>query len=268
MYRCDQSDQEQTERMPIEFRHKEEQVPDTLLRLCLKYVARNLDTLCVETPDGYTLHDGLALPKEIGEPLIETYQNNGGEIFDCFAHLFEDVTKTNLRSVHVRNSGITDDGLDFLLRHELQDLELINCQNLTHRTYLNIFQRSANLRSLTIGPNVKLAPMHLKSTEQGSPVLTDDDAMAVDAKAPNLRQLVLRAVAESPPSYDKNNTFLADIIEKLPHLRMLDLSYCISVGSLRYLNQLTSLHTLIMFDVPHLQDHGAIINICALSTLV
>lgn len=263
MYRCDNDPE--PERMPIEFRHKEERVPDTLFRLCLKYVASNLDTLCVETSTGYTLHDGLVLPKEIGEPFIETYQNNGGEIFDCFAHLFEDVTKTNLRSVRVRNSGITDDGLEYLLRHDLHELELTNCQNLTHKTYLNIIERSANLRSLTIGPNVKIGPLHCNMT---APPDLADDPMAIDSKVSNLRQLVLRAVPESHPSYTRKTMFLADLVNKFPQLRMLDLSYSIGITSLRYLNQLTNLHTLIMFDVPHLHVHSAIINICSLTTLV
>ncbi|XP_026808471.1 protein zer-1 homolog [Rhopalosiphum maidis] len=255
----------QTERqlIPIKFRHKEERVPESLFCLCLKYVARNLDTLCTEMPNGYTLHDGLALPSEICEPFIETYQSNGGEIFDHFAHLFKDVTKTNLRSVHISNSSITDDGLEYLLCHDLYELTLTNCQNLTHKTYMNIFKHASNLRSLTIGPNVQITPYNKLSN---SSLSLDDLPSRIYKKAPNLRHFVLRAIAESPFSTD--NIFLGVMLDKLVQLRVLDLSYCLGVGSLRYLCKLTNLHTLILFDVPHLQNNDAILNICSLQTLV
>lgn len=255
--------QSESQRIPIKFRHKEERVPESLFCLCLKYVARNLDTLCSETSEGYTLHDGLALPSEICEPFIETYQNNGGEIFDCFAHLFEDVTKTNLRSVHIRNSSITDDGLEYLLRHNLYEITLTNCQNLTHKTYINIFKHTVNLRSLTIGPNVQITPFSKLSS---STLSLEDIPKRINKKAPNLKHLVLRAIVETP--YTSDNMFLGAMLDKLSHLRVLDLSYCLAIGNLRHLCKLTNLHTLILFDVPHLQDNDAIHNICSLQSLV
>ncbi|VVC39427.1 Hypothetical protein CINCED_3A020042 [Cinara cedri] len=251
-------------RVQIKYRHKEERSPESLFCLCLKYVARNLDIVCKDTPAGYTLHEGLALPSEICEPFIEAYQNNGGEIFDCFAHLFEDVTKTNLRSVNIRNSSITDDGLEYLLRHDLEELILTNCQNLSHKTYINIFKHAVNLRSLTIGPNVQITPYNKLSN---CSLTLDDVPIIIHRKAPNLKHLVLRAIAESPFSSD--NIFLGVMLDKLLQLRVLDLSYCLGVGSLRYLCKLNSLHTLILFDVPHLQDSSdAILNICTLTSLV
>lgn len=255
----------QTERLriPMKFRHKEERVPESLFCLCLKYVARNLETICSEIPEGYTLHEGLALPSEICEPFIETYQNNGEEILDCFTYLFEDVTKTNLRSVHIRNSSITDDGLEYLLRHDLYELTLTNCQNLTHKTYINIFKHAVNLRSLTIGPNVRITPYNKLSN---CSLTLDDIPIRINKKAPNLKHLVLRAIAESP--YSSDNIFIGVMLDKLLQLRVLDLSYCLGVGNLRYLCKLTNLHTLILFDVPHLQDTDAINNICSLQTLV
>lgn len=255
--------QSERQRIPMKFRHKEDRVPESLFCLCLKYVSRNLDTLCYEKPEGYTLHEGLALPSEICEPFIEAYQNHGGAIFDCFAHLFEDVTKTNLRSVHIRNSSITDDGLEYLLRHDLFELTLTNCQNLTHKTYINIFKHAVNLRSLTIGPNVQITPYNKLSNCSLS---LDDIPMRINKKAPNLKHLVLRAISESP--YTSDNIFLGVMLDKLHQLRVLDLSYCLGVGSLRYVSRLINLHTLILFDVPHLQDNDAIIAICTLQSLV
>lgn len=255
--------QSERQKIPMKFRHKEERVPESLFCLCLKYVSRNLDTLCSEKPEGYTLHEGLALPSEICEPFIEAYQNYGGAIFDCFAHLFEDVTKTNLRSVHIRNSSITDDGLEYLLRHDLYELTLTNCQNLTHKTYINIFKHAVNLRSLTIGPNVQITPYNKLTNCSLS---LDDIPIRINKKAPNLKHLVLRAISESP--YSSDNIFLGVMLDKLLQLRVLDLSYCLGVGSLRYLCKLTNIHTLVLFDVPHLQDNDAIINICSLHTLV
>lgn len=252
------------QRILIKYKHKEERSPDSLFSLCLKFVARNLDTVCSDSSAGYRLHEGLALPSEICEPFIETYQNNGGEIFDCFAHLFEDVTKTNLRSVHIRNSSITDNGLEYLLRHDLYELTLKNCQNLTHKTYINIFKHAVNLRSLSIGPNVQITPY---SKLSNCTLTLDDIPLKINRRAPNLKHLVLRAIAESPFSSD--NIFLGIMLDKLVQLRVLDLSYCLGVGSLQYLCKLTNLHTLILFDVPQLQDSSAaILNICTLTSLV
>jgi len=256
--------QTERKRIPIKFRHKEERVPESLFCLCLKYVARNLDTLCTETPNGYTLHDGLALPSEICEPFIEIYQSNGGEIFDHFAHLFVDVTKTNLRSVNICNSSITDDGLEYLLCHNLYELTLINCQNITHKTFENILKHAVNLRSLTIGPNVQITPYNNKMLDSRLTLAAFSSKM--NKKAPNLRHLVLRAVAES--SFSNDNVVLEAMLDKHPQLRFLDLSYCLGVGSLRFLCKFTTLHTLILFDVPHLQNHDAIINVCSLKSLV
>lgn len=255
--------QTERQRIPIKFRHKEERVPESLFSLCLRYVAQNLDTLCTETPDGYTLHDGLALPSEICEPFIASYQSNGGEVFDRFAHLFVDVTKTNLRSVNISNASITDDGLEYLLCHDLYELTLTNCMNLTHKTYINIFKHAVNLRSLTIGPNVQITPFNKL---QDSTLSLDDLPSRIYKKAPNLRHFVLRAIAESP--FTSDNIFLGVMLDKLTQLRFLDLSYCLGVGNLHYLCKLTNLHTLILFDVPHLQNNEAIINICSLKSLV
>lgn len=254
------------QRIPIKFRHKEERVPESLFCLCLKFVARNLNTICSETPEGYTLHDGLALPSEICEPFIEAYQNIG-ELFDGFAHLFQDVTKTNLISVHIHNSSITDNGLEYFLRHNLYELTLTNCQNLTHRTYTNIFKYSANLRSLNIGPNVQITPHNNELTNCSQTL--DDIPKNIIKKAPNLKHLVLRAIIESSVMpYSKDHTFLGDMLDKLSQLRVLDLSYCLNLGSLQNLCKLTNLHTLILFDVHNLQENGAIPHICSLQSLV
>lgn len=253
------------QRIPIKFRHKEERVPESLFSLCLKFVARNLETICSESPEGYTLYEGLALPSEICEPFIETYQNNG-EFFDGFAHLFEDVTKTNLISVHIRNSSITDDGLEYVLRHNLYELTLTNCLSLTHRTYANIFKYAANLRSLTIGPNVQITP----DTELVNCVQTlNEIPNSIIKRAPNLKHLVLRAIVDvSATPQSKDRTFVGDMIDECLPLRVLDLSYCLNTGSLQNLCKLTNLHTLILFDVHNLQDTGAIPHICSLQSLV
>lgn len=255
--------QTERQRIPIKFRHKEERVPESLFCLCLKYVAQNLDILCAETSNGYILRDGLALPREICEAFIEIYQKNGGQIFDDLAHIFVDVTKTNLRSVHICNSTISDGGLEFLLCHDLYELTLTNCQNLSHKTYINILKHSDNLRSLTIGPNVQITPY---TKPPNSSLSLNDLPSRIYKKAPNLRHFVLRAIAESP--FASDNLFLGFMIDKLTQLRFLDLSYCLGVGNLHFLRKLNSLHTLILFDVPHLQKNDAIINICSLKSLV
>lgn len=230
----------------------------------MKFIVNNLQTICLETSEGYKLYEGLVLPSEICEPLIETYQNIG-EVNDVFVRLFEDIDKTKLFSVHICNSTITDDGLEHLLRHNLYELSLTNCQYLTQRTYTNIFKYSGNLRSLFIGPSVRITPNALT----GNPHTFDDLPKSINSKAPNLKHLVLRAILESsshPHGIEK--PFLGNMLDDLLQLRVLDLSHCLAIGSLKNLCQLTNLHTLILFNVHDLQNHGAIPYICSLKTLV
>lgn len=262
------SDTAERRRIPIKFRHKEERVPQSLFHLCLKYVANNLDTICTATDNGFMLYDGLALPSEICDPLIEVFQDTVGEVFDRFAYLFKDVTKTNLRSVNLHGSTITDAGLKYLLRHNLHELALKNCEYLTIKSYSNIFKHAVNLRSLTIGPNVNMTPYSNPPLRVWGPLSLGDTPLRINKKAPNLKHLMLRAITESLDNNNSDNKVLGVMVDKVMELRTLDLSYCLRVGNLSYLCKLTNLHTLILFDVPNLQNPDAIINICSLQSLV
>jgi Zyg-11 family protein len=247
--------------MPIEFRHKEKCIPESLLCLCLKYVVHNLKIICLETPEAYTLHEKLILPEQICDKLIEMYQSNGFEFSDNFAHLFKDTTRTRLSSVHLNNSKlVTDVGLEYLLRHDLKKITLTNCPKISHKAYTNMFERDSNLSSITIRPNKKITPYYDFSSCLQTSEITNSK------KAPNLKHLVLESVDKSPESID--NKYISATLDNLSQLRILDLTYCSGVGSLQYLSKLTSIRSLILFDVDNLQENNAISSICSLKSLV
>lgn len=247
--------------MPIEFRLKMENVPESLLRMCIKSLANNMSKFCSETPNGFMLHEGLTLSRQMCEEFIECFQNNNYELTDSIANLFNDITRTTLRSVHIRNSTkITDNGLKYLLQHNLDSLSITNCPKITYKGYTNIFERDSKLWSISIRPDEKITPYY----DSSSCLQTSDKIN--NKKATNLKYLILRSVAKSSDSID--NQYLSDTLKNLSQLRFLDLSYCSGVGTLKYLSQLTSLHTLILFDVQNIQKNDAILNICALQSLV
>ncbi|VVC37615.1 Armadillo-type fold,Leucine-rich repeat domain, L domain-like,Armadillo-like helical [Cinara cedri] len=249
--------------LQIKYKHKKERSPESLFCLCLKYIACNLDVICKNTLTGYKLNPGYKLPSVLCDPFLKIYQNNGGQISDCFLHLFKDITTTKLTSVHIDSSNITDDGFTYLLRHNLENISIINCQNLSQVTYLNIFKQCVNLRSLTIRFNIQSTTFN----ELFNCSLTFDGSKIIHRPNPNLKHLVLSLIPDSP--FIKNNIFLKSVFDNYLELRILDLSYCLDVGSLQDISKLQYLHTLILFDVPRLQNYyEAILNICTLTSLV
>lgn len=243
-----------------EYRPEGGRNPESLFRLCIKYLAHNLDVLTVKSYDGYfILREGLTLPRMICEPLFETYQSSVGEITDDFAFMFRDVSRTNLKSVDIRYSCISDRGLNYLLQHNLHKLTIVNCGQLTSRTYLNIMKHARNLQSLEIGPNISITPFDKSS------LTLEDIPKRICKRAPNLNHLALRV--KDSNSKDEN-MYLKSMLYKISNLCVLDLSYSYGIGNLGYLGNLNHLHTLLLFDVPNLPEGKTISNICSLRSLV
>lgn len=235
----------------------------SLFDLSLKCVTWNIQILCSETRKGYTLHPEIALPKLICDRYIKLYQNIGGKINNRFAHIFKNVTKTKLGSLHIFDSNISDDCLKYLLRHNLREITLENCLKLSQETNINIIKYSCNLRTLAMGSNVRIIP---HSEVLNISLSLDDIPERSSGEALKLTQLVLRGIEDIPfafPYLFSNNS-----LDKLLLLKVLDFSNCLNVGNLEYLRKFPNLHTLILFNVDILQDNDAISHICSLRSLV
>ena len=99
--------------------------PLTLQDIVYRYICKNLDVIrCedtdeylvvddIENEDGKTYHlrDGIVLPNDICDRLIDTYQKHFYRQFDDkFISLFRDTNQTSLKVVHLRNSHLTNYG--------------------------------------------------------------------------------------------------------------------------------------------------------------
>lgn len=106
---------------------------------------------------------------------------------------------------------------------------------------------SLNLLSLSISECIDLLPSQIPAHE---PLIY----------APKLRKFVLH-----PGHLDFSVEFFSSLLSGFPHLTFLDLSDCNFYGNLAYLSNCSNLTTLILYNVPKLQD--AIQHICKLSQL-
>lgn len=110
--------------------------PLTLQDIVYRYICKNLDIIrCKEIDNDedhdmddidnddairYNLRDGIVLPNDICDRLIDTYQKHFYRQFnDKFISLFRDTSRTSLNVVHLRNSHITNYGKLFIYSHVL-----------------------------------------------------------------------------------------------------------------------------------------------------
>ncbi|PSN54467.1 Protein zer-1 [Blattella germanica] len=242
-----------------------ESVPETLLELCLKYIVDHLETICTVDPftKDYKLKEGLALPSEICEKILQVYQQGGHILDDRFVNIFENPQTTRLQRVHIRNSSITDDGLCSLLKQKLIELDIANCSNLTEGSLVHINESCDNLLSLMIGSSVHLLPdtlypenTHVQEGENISVYYNRGYIL----RTPNLRRLAVRNFI-----VDGEKMYFPLLLRPLHKLTYLDLSGCFDLGDLSYLCELKSLITLILYNVQRLQD--AIGSLCKLGNL-
>lgn len=235
---------------------EDENEPESLLELCLKFVAKNLEVICYSNPltKGYELINGLALPREICEKLLHIYQQNGYVLDDQFVKIFGNPAVTSLKSVRLRNSNITNEGLIILLKHRLVELELNRNNKITPEAFPELIANGDRLQSLMIGAGVDLLP-----TQNVGLRGYDENIL----KLPNLRRLALhkrRFAAKSSTSY-----FLGLNIN-FTNLTSLDLSCCTDLDdNMSFLSSLSNLVSLTLYNVPRIAD--SLIYICQLKTL-
>ncbi|XP_054275660.1 protein zer-1 homolog [Macrosteles quadrilineatus] len=222
--------------------------PDSLLDQCFVYVARHLSIISHVDKETqcFKLNPGLALPRELCEKIIYFYSQNVGVIDDRIISLFSDPSVTSLKRVCLRHSSITDEGLDALLKHNLVELDLEKCFNVTEKSLCALNEHGESLTSLSVGAGVRLLPL----INTYPPPLSSSLINGAVIKAPNLRKLVLRNF--SPDVRDP--IYFNTLFQNLHHLTHLDLSGYTDIEDFSFLKPLTKVVSLVLHNVVKVQD--------------
>ncbi|KAF4526612.1 hypothetical protein B566_EDAN006428 [Ephemera danica] len=241
-----------------------QEAPEPLLDLCYKYVVHHLETICTIDPftKDYKLQDGLTLPSEICERILQVHQQLGNCIDDRFINIFENYQATPLKRVRLRNSSITDDGLCTLLNHNLVELDLSYCENLTEGSLVHINEVGDYLLSLSIGGFVQVLPdsLYPEKSPPDESVISPYERRGYILRTPNLRRLAVRALY-----VPGEKAYFPLLLRPLKNLTHLDLSSCEDLGALDYLTEVTNLISLVLYNVHRIQD--MLPAICKLKTL-
>ncbi len=228
----------------------EECSPDTLLQSCVSYWVHNLDTFCSydEQAELYSLREGLSLPAEICENLLDACQKKGFILDDKFLHIFKDPVSSHLRRINLRDSQVTDQGLEWLAQHNLLELDISGCTELTQESVHTINKNCSNLAALFIGNSVKIFDdIDIKSEE-----LEDEEnqyKFGVDYlfDCPKLRAFSVHKLNETECLAQD---IISTVLRPLDRLTYLDLSGCeIELEFMKCLGNLKSLISLILYDV-------------------
>uniref|UniRef100_A0A1B0FKZ3 Protein zer-1 homolog n=2 Tax=Glossina TaxID=44049 RepID=A0A1B0FKZ3_GLOMM len=224
--------------------------PMTLQDIAYKYICNNLDVISYEDESldrSRILRDGIVLPNDICDRLLEAYQQFYRHLDDRFVTLFRDKHRTSLKVVHLRNSTLTNSGLAILMRHELYSLSIWYCDRITEWSQELLAHHGESLRSLELGIG-----SHMLQNRDPN----DKEPVDFQLNCPNLRRLVLNGV---PLHHKLQFAHLDDLIH-------LDLTSCVLGNfSLSALTSLPKLHTLILFNVWPIEN--GLHAICALKQL-
>ncbi|XP_055687594.1 protein zer-1 homolog [Lutzomyia longipalpis] len=205
----------------------------SLLEIVFKFLSENLSVVCDENKFDHNLelNEGVYIPNEICDRLLKYYQDCNQDINNHFIYIFRDTTRTPLKYVSLRNSTITDEGMEILLRHNLVSLSMWYCDSVTTNSWRTLIEHSSQLKSLELGKYVDM----LKFSEPNEKTPID-----FQLNLPHLRRLTLNAVVLQPSLQ----------FSHLKELSYLDLTSCIFAEfSLEALVSLPNLSTLILFNV-------------------
>ncbi|MCL4119557.1 UNVERIFIED_CONTAM: hypothetical protein GTU68_028694 [Idotea baltica] len=235
--------------------------PEPLVHRCVRNVAMNPETICDKFVDtgGWALKQGITLPQEICEKLVNIWQEIGPyRLGDEFITMFEDLSSTRLRRIVLRNSSITDEGLKILFSHKLYELDISNCKKLTKKSIENLNEDGKNLLSLVLCKNIFKHFFDYDSKDE-NPFLTVQKQGFV-LNTPNLRRLIIHDCC-----VPKDFKFFSTLLTPLKRLSYLDLSGCFHLDDLSYIQQLDNLATLILHGVENIEK--SIPSICCLENL-
>lgn len=251
-----------------------EDCPPTLRDLCLSYCVKNTQTFSeYDSSSGkYSLKDGVSLPPEICESLVDAYIATGRILDDNFMHIFKDHMRTHLRQINVQDSNVTETALQWLIPHKPTELNISGIKDVGRRTLDSINQYGKQMARFSVGDSLDIfQDLHIKKPTTGheSPSQGDADTRVLGADyvfcCPELR-------AFSVHSLDKEKCKAHDIIavtvQPFQKLTFLDLSSCnIDIQAVDCLGQLRSLNSLILYNVPLNDIQAAFQQIGTLKTL-
>lgn len=101
------------------------------------------------------LHQDIFLPQSIAELLLSTAcQNFPGQIDPLYISMFSNVRQCTLRKVDLRSSKLTDNSIQYLLKHKLTHLDVRDCPLLTCRSFIKINCTCPSLISLSVCKNI------------------------------------------------------------------------------------------------------------------
>ncbi|GAB0086304.1 Protein zer-1 homolog [Sergentomyia squamirostris] len=163
----------------------------SLLEIVFKFLSENLSVVCDENKFDHNLelNEGVYIPNEICDRLLKYYQDCNQDINNHFIYIFRDTTRTPLKYVSLRNSSITDEGMEILLRHNLISLSMWYCDSVTTNSWRTLLEHSSQLKCLELGQHVDL----LKFSEPNEKTPID-----FQLNLPQLRRLTLNAVVLQP----------------------------------------------------------------------
>lgn len=251
----------------------DEDSPGALRELCLLYCVKNYETFCeLDRYTGrYNLKDGVSLPPEICESLLDTYVSLGRILEDNFLHVFEDPMRTHLRKVNVQDTDVTEKALLWLMRHKPHELDISGCKNVSSKTLEAINQYGKNLVKLFVGHcPFNLQNIIVKDKRRHQPSArgdAGDRTFGVDYifDCPEVRAFSVYNLDNSVcPAHE----IIATAIHPFKKLSHLDLSMCsIEVQNMDCWKDLVGLSTLILYNVPLTDVHGSFKQISRLKNL-
>lgn len=231
--------------------------PETLLDICFDYINKHPETICnpgFSSEEDLQLLDGLSLPVEICERLLNVRNNSLTPVDSNFINLFRNTDCTRLKRVKLRRqSEIKDQDLEILLKHNLVELDLSLCPNLTPTCIHHITENSSNLLFLSVGEDTDIFPVRMFGKSPIGQELYDKGYIFY---APNLRKLTLKGL------HLLQSDFYMILLYPLSNLTHLDLSNCNDLHDFSYTQHLINLTSLILYNV-----HGIELMIPAICKL-
>ncbi|CAG9832003.1 unnamed protein product [Diabrotica balteata] len=232
--------------------------PETLLDICFDYINKHPGTICNPNVSSKELQlmDGLSLPVEICERLLNVRNNSLTPVDSNFINLFSNTDCTRLKRVKLRQTEIQNQDLETLLKHSLIELDLSLCPNLTSNCIYYFSYYSSNLQSLSIGEETDIFPVRRFGM---SPLDQEFYEKGYIFMAPNLKRLTLKGLHLLNPDFYKI------LLQPLSSLTHLDLSNCSDLYNFLYTQHLVNLTSLILYNVEGIESK--IPAICKLKNL-
>lgn len=229
--------------------------PETLVDICLEYIANHLDTICEYEPfsENLKLKDSVTLPVEICERLLNVRMKKGGKINHGFINIFKDRHATGLKRVKLRNGDLRDIDLFVLLKHRLVELEITHAPQLTVNSLRHIIKYASNLTTLIIADSNNIFPSEIDN------FFKDYNNSDFAITAPQLRKLCLKNFIS------KAAEFFAAFFKNLDNLQHLDLSNCSNLADLYFIQHLNNLTHLVLYNVDKIES--MVPTICKLTNL-